>query len=419
MNRAWLERAHQEERSVRDLCNLAMKITAIDCHVLLDPSYEPDATSSAQDDIVVEVHTDEGITGIGETDLNGWVARACIESPGTHTMDRGIKEMLIGMDPLDPPAVWKRLYIGSAMTGRRGALVHALGAIDMALWDICGKAHGVPCWRLLGDAARESISPYASLLPHSRNFDDFERGFVEQVLMAKELGFRAAKLELLISGPYASTGLDEPDERLIEIIAAVREAAGPAFTIMVDVGYAWESVQRAVNILETWVPYDIFFCETPLWADDLDGYRELANSSPIPIAAGEWLATRFEFVELLDRGCVQVAQPDVGRVGGLTEARRVCELAADRGRLVVPHGWKTGITIAATAHLAATTAHMPFFEYLPRGIAESALRRDLVLDEIELVDGQFKLPERPGLGVELNRGALTDFVAAANRRGQG
>ena len=128
----------------------AVKITGIDCHVLLDPAYERDATSSNQDDIVVEVHTDEGISGIGETDLNAWVARACIEAPGTHTMDLGLAETLIGLDPLDPVAIWDRLYVGTAMTGRRGALVHALGALDIALWDICGKAAGKPVWQLLG-----------------------------------------------------------------------------------------------------------------------------------------------------------------------------------------------------------------------------------------------------------------------------
>src|SRR5436853_6123562 len=113
-----------------------MRIADIRTHVLLDPGYDPSATSSAQDTIVVEVHTDEGITGIGETDLNAWVARECIEAPGMHTMDLGLGQTLIGMDPLDPVAVWDRLYVGTAMTGRRGAVVHALGAIDMALWAI-------------------------------------------------------------------------------------------------------------------------------------------------------------------------------------------------------------------------------------------------------------------------------------------
>jgi len=396
-----------------------MRITGIDCHVLLDPGYESDATSSNQDDIVVEVHTDEGITGIGETDLNAWIARACIEAPGTHTMDQGLGQALIGLDPLDPAAAWERLYVATAMTGRRGALVHALGAIDVALWDICGKAAGVPTWRLLGERAHERLRPYASLLPRSHgDWDEFSQTLVDQAAWARSLGFTAAKLEILITGPYAHSGLDVPDARMIETIAGVRREVGPEFAIMVDVAYAWSTVEHALEVIESWADLDVFFCETPLWADDLAGYAELSRRSPIPIAAGEWLATRHEFEDLIDRGGVQVAQPDVGRVGGLTEARRVCDLAADRGRLIVPHGWKTGITVAATAHLAAVTPHMPFFEFVPQEVAESRLRRELVTDELRLVDGGLDLPARPGLGIELNRDVLDEFerAAAALRR---
>jgi L-alanine-DL-glutamate epimerase-like enolase superfamily enzyme len=395
-----------------------VRITGIDCHVLLDPAYEREATSSNQDDIVVEVHTDEGISGIGETDLNAWVARACIQAPGMHTMDLGLAETLIGLDPLDPVAVWNRLYVGTAMTGRRGALVHALGALDIALWDICGKVAGKPAWELLGSAARESFRPYASLLPSVADWEGLHSSLVEQVAWAKGLGFRAAKLELLISGPYAHQGLDERDELMVETIRAAREAAGPDFTIMVDVGYAWDDADRALAVIETWAGYDVFFVETPLWIDDLEGYRRLAERSPIRIAAGEWQATRFEFLDLMDRGGIHVVQPDVGRVGGLTEARRVCELAAERNLLVVPHGWKTGITIAATAQLAAITPHMPFFEFVPQQVAESPLRRELTLDELELApDGTLPLPRRPGLGVELDRDALARFAEAGRRRG--
>jgi len=392
-----------------------VKITDVTCHVLLDPGFERDATSSAQDTIVVEVKTDVGIVGIGETDLNAWIARACIEAPGMHTMDSGLAETLVGMDPLDPDAAWDALYVGTAMTGRRGAAVHALGALDMALWDICGKAAGKPTWQLLGEPAHDSLTPYASLLPHARDLDSFQQALVDQARWAQRLGFRAAKLELLWTGPYASTGLDERDTRMVETIAATRNAVGPEFAIMVDVAYAWDSPAHALEILESWAEYDVFFIETPLWPDDLAGYAELSRRSPIPVAAGEWLATRFEFLDLMDRGGVQVVQPDVGRVGGLTEARRVCRLAAERGRIVVPHGWKTGITVAATAHLAAVVEHMPFFEFVPQQVAESALRRELVTDELELVDGRLALPERPGLGIELNREALERFEEAARR----
>lgn len=395
-----------------------MKITDIRCHVLLDPGYEADATSSAQDDLVVEVVTDEGLTGVGESDINAWIGRACIEAPGTHTMDTGLRQALLGVDPVaaGPEELWERLYVATAMTGRRGALVHALGALDIALWDLRGKAAGVPTWQLLGTQAESLPRPYASLLPHARTFDDLLTRFVEQTTAAQRAGFGAAKLELLICGPYASTGLDEPDDRMIEIIAAVREATGPDFTIMVDVGYAWDSARRALEVISTWAEHDVYFVETPLWADDVSGYAELARSSPVPIAAGEWLATRFEFRDLVERGCLHVLQPDVGRVGGLTEARRVCRLGQEHGLRVIPHSWKTGITVAATAHLAAVTANMPFFECVPRDMAESALRRDLLRHGPDVTDGRFALPDAPGLGIELDEDALARFERAGTAR---
>jgi L-alanine-DL-glutamate epimerase-like enolase superfamily enzyme len=392
-----------------------LKITDIKCHILLDPAFEVEATSSAQDDIVVEVFTDEGITGIGETDLNAWVARACIEAPGTHTMDRGLRDMLIGQNPLDPRAVWDKLYVGSAMTGRRGALVNAIGAIDIALWDICGKTAGVPSYKLMGDAVRDSFQPYASLLPEVETFREFVDALVKATLDAKNLGFRAAKLEVIMDGPYASLGLRATDNQMTEVVDAVRSAVGADFTLMVDVGYAWDSVERAVRVVRDWERYDLFFVETPLWTDDLEGYAELARRAPMKIAAGEWLTTRYEFIDLMDRGLVGVVQPDIGRVGGLTEAQRVCTLASERGLQVVPHAWKTGISIAAAAQLAAITPNMPFFEFLPGALAASALRRELVREELQIVDGKLPLPTRPGIGVELNLEAMERFEEAARR----
>ena len=392
-----------------------MKIIDVRCHVLLDPGIVLDATSSAQDDLVVEVVTDNGLVGIGESDINGWVGRALIEAPGTNTMDQGLKASLLGVDPtaVEPRELWDRIYVATAMTGRRGALIHAFGAIDVALWDLRGKAAGVPTWQLLGDRVRQPASPYASLLPNAPTFDEMLQSLVQQTVHARQLGFRAAKLELLLCGPYASMGMAEDDSRMVEIIAAVRGAVGPDFTIMVDVGYAWDSVGQARQVIETWAEYDIYFVETPLWADDYDGYAELARTSPIPIAAGEWLATRFEFRDLVERGCLHVLQPDVGRVGGLTEAQRVCELARDNGLLVVPHSWKTGLTVAATAQLAQVTPNMPFFECIPRELGESALRRDLLRSEPQVRDGAIVLPDQPGLGIEIDREAFEGFEAAA------
>ena len=390
-----------------------MKVVDVRTHVLLDPGLDVEATSSAQDTIVVEVETDAGIVGIGETDLNAWIARACIEAPGTHTMDRGLRQMLIGRDPLEPERIWEDLYVGSAMSGRRGAVVHALGALDIALWDICGKAAGVPCWRLWGKAARSELTPYASLQPEVESFEAYVDSMVAWATRARAMGFRACKLEATFSGPYVHKGLIGPDERIAEVIAAVRAAVGREMTIMVDVQYAFDSVERALAAIAMWDGLDVFFLETPLWTDDVDGYAALSSASPVPIAAGEWLSTRHDFEVLIDRGGVQVAQPDIGRVGGFTEARRVCALAAERGRMIVPHAWKTGLSVAAAAQLAMVTPHMPFFEFLPAELCESRLRKELTIDELVFDGGVLRPPERPGLGVDLNYDALEEFTAAA------
>ena len=137
--------------------------------------------------------------------------------------------------------------------------------------------------------------------------------------------------------------------------------------------------------------------------------RDSTAEQPIPIAAGEWLATRYEFADLMDRGKISVAQPDVGRVGGFTEAKRVCTMAEQRGLLIVPHLWKTGISIAAAAHLAATTPNCAFIEFLPDELCESSLRRELVSNELQMVNGEIPIPRRPGLGIDLNRDALEAF----------
>jgi len=386
-----------------------LRITAIDCHVLVQPLFDTTAASSAQDDIVVEIHTDEGISGIGETDLNPWIARACIEAPGTHNMGLGLREMLVGADPLDVEAIWERLYVGSAMNGRRGAVINAIGALDIALHDLRGKALGKPCYELLGGGARESVMPYASLQPETSSFEEYEDSMVDWAQRAVAAGFRVIKAEVTLAGPYAHNGLREPWERSTQVLAAVRGAIGPEIGLLVDVQYAFPDADTALGVLRDWQEFNLVFVETPLWPDDLAGYRRLAEEQPIPIASGEWLTTRFEHLDLMDRGAVAFVQPDIGRVGGLTEARRVCQLAADRGRRIVPHLWKTEISIAAALHLAAATPHCDYIEFLPAELSASGLRRDLTDHRLQMVDGVLPLPTAPGLGVELDREALAAY----------
>lgn len=390
-----------------------MKITRIDCHVMTDPDPDLSATSSAQDDIVVEIHTDEGLIGIGETDVNPWIARACITAPGTHSMGQSLSAMLLGEDPLDIDTLWNRLYIGSAMNGRRGAVINAIGALDIALHDLRGKFHGKPTYELFGEAVHPSITPYASLQPETEDFDSYKEALIRWALEAKRRGFTAAKPSVTLSGPYAHRGLREPWSRSTELIRELRSAVGDDFTLMIDVQYAFPDADTCITVLKEWREFDLFFVETPLASDDIAGYRRVATEQPIPIAAGEWLTTRFEFAQLIDNGCISIAQPDIGRVGGLTEALRVAKMAERRGLLVIPHLWKTGISVAAATHFAAVLPHCPYIEYLPAELSESPLRKQLLTVEPVMSDGVIALPTAPGLGVELNQHAVERFTAAA------
>ncbi len=387
-------------------------ITNVICHVLLAPDYDPSFTSSAQDNLVVLIETDAGITGIGECDVNPWMAKAVIEAPGTHTMGLAVKEMLIGADPFAIGELWRKIYLGTAMNGRRGVVIHALSAIDMALWDLCGKALGKPVHALLGGATRDRITPYASLQPAGHAFEDYRDALVQSALDAKALGFKAMKSEVTMNGPYAHSGMRENYDRHTEVVAAVRKAIGPDITLMIDVQYLWEDAATCLSVVKDWAEFDIFFLETPIWSDNVQEMAKLAAEAPMKIACGEWLATRHEFKELMDIGKVHVAQPDVGRVGGLGEAKIVCDMAAERGLTIVPHCWKTGISISATAHLAFVTDHCAFVEYLPPQLCIERLRRELAHEELVLEDGTIPLPVRPGLGVELDYDVLKRYTVA-------
>ena len=235
-------------------------------------------TSSAQDDLIVIIHTDEGITGIGESDVNPWMAKAALTAPGTHTMGLCIKDLLIGADPFDIAGLWDKMYKGTAMNGRRGVVIHAMGAVDMALWDLKGKALGKPVWELLGPKGRDEVYPYASLLPGDcHTFEEYRDNLVENALKAKALGFRGMKAEILMNGPYTHGGMRESYDRHTDVVAAVRKALGPDLALMVDVGYLWPDAKSCLEVIKDWKEFNLFFVETPVWSDDTEGLREVCE----------------------------------------------------------------------------------------------------------------------------------------------
>ena len=386
-----------------------MKISDVKCHVLVADDFDPGLTSSAQDSLLVVVTTDEGIEGYGESDLNPWIGRACIEAPGTHTMGLGMRELLIGRDPLDIGSIWNDIYTYTAMNGRRGAVIHALGAVEMALWDITGKAAGKPVWQLLGNRRDTPVVPYASLQPGGKTFEAYRDALCLSAENAAQLGFRAVKAECTMAGPYAHDGMNESYERHTDIVAAVRETIGPEITLLVDVQYVWRDAETAYATVRDWDEFNIYFLETPIWPDFLDEHAKLAKLLPYPIASGEWLSTKWEFVDLIERGGIGVVQPDVGRVGGIGEARAVCKMAADRDLPVVPHCWKTGVSLSATAHLAFATPGISFIEYLPPQLCIEKLRRELATEDLLFENGEILAPTKPGLGVEINWDAVKAY----------
>ena len=303
----------------------------------------------------MKIHSDSGHVGIGETDTNPWVAKAMIEAPGTHIMGLGLKETLIGKDPRDVEGLWEKMYVGSAMTGRRGLGICAIGALDMALWDLVGKIEGKPCWQLLGGAANPAITPYASLLPEGDDLETYGRVLASgrwrprSSASARPSSRSASRVPIPTTRCRSRTIANAP-----AWCATCRKAVGPEMMLMVDVAYAWRDWKEALRAIEMFADQDIYFVETPLPSDDVEGYAKLCQASPVRIALGEWQNTRFEFLRVHEcAGRVDVVQPDVGRVGGLTEAKRVAMHARDRGLAVVPHCWKSAIGIAASAHLAA------------------------------------------------------------------
>jgi L-alanine-DL-glutamate epimerase-like enolase superfamily enzyme len=390
-----------------------LQITDIECHVLLAPDYDSNNTSSAQDSFVVIIHTDGGVSGIGECDANPWMAKVCVEAPGTHTMGLSIRDMLIGANPFEIGNLWRKIYLGTAMNGRRGMVIHALSAVEMALWDLCGKAVGLPVHALLGGATRDFITPYASLQPAGGRFEEYRDALCLSAERAQKLGFKALKTEITMNGPYAHGGMRENYDRHTDVLAAVRKTIGSEITLMVDVQYLWEDAATCLSVVKDWAEFNIYFLETPIWSDNVHEMAKLVENAPMPIAFGEWLATRFEFEELMDIGKVQVAQPDVGRVGGIGEAKIVCDMAKARGRTIVPHCWKTGISISATAHLAFVTNHCAFIEYLPPQLCNERLRRELAREELVFrADGTIPLPIKPGLGVELDWDVVRRYKAS-------
>lgn len=343
-----------------------------------------------QDVLVVRVETDAGLVGLGEVVSSSYVARAVIEAPRSGGGRHGLAEIIRGMDPRDPEAVWNHMWEESGWYGRRGVAIHAMAGIDVALWDIRAQALGVPLHAALSELPARQIPPYASVL-----WGDTETATQDLARDLLAAGFPAVKFGF---GPIG-TSLEQD----VAMVKAARSTLGDNHDLMVDVGRRW-TLDAAITRCEALTPLGVRWVEEPLHPEDLEGYAKLTKAVSMPIAAAETEETIPAFRAFLDAG-VKVIQPDLGRVG-LTQGMKLAALAKEYGARCVPHCFGTGINTAASIHwMVASGGNL--VEYPMRS---NALCRRLVRG-VPPVENQHVAPAPiPGLGVSLDTDVVAEYL---------
>ncbi|MEM7545270.1 MAG: mandelate racemase/muconate lactonizing enzyme family protein [Pseudomonadota bacterium] len=372
-----------------------MKITSIRAHVLEAPIDQPFAFSQTWVDrrvgLVVEVETDAGLTGWGD----GYGPPHLIAAVINHAYTPRLK----GRDPMAGDAIWEDLYNGFRDHGQRGVLIQALSALDIALWDIRGKALGQPVHRLMGGPVRREVRAYATGL--YRRSDD--RAENHAILRDEAEGYLAAGF----SAMKTKVGFGFADD--IALVTMLRETIGET-ALFVDANHGCDFVQ-ARRLAHAMEPLDIGWFEEPVEPEDLEAYSALRRATTIPIAGGECSFTRHDFRRILDARVMDIIQPDTASCGGLTEAKRIADMAWTHGVRYQPHVWGTGIGLAAAMQLLAVLptgapglgAHQPLLEY---DSTPHPFRQDLLVDPVLVEDGIAHVPDGPGLGVDIRRDVL-------------
>jgi L-rhamnonate dehydratase len=364
-----------------------LKITDVEAIILRQPALNDGIADGSQDDLVIKVTTDEGIVGVGEVDSAPEAVQALVRRRSSHAIAGSLHDLLVGEDPRDVERLWQKMYRGLIYIGRRGIALHALSGIDIALWDIKGKAEGKPVHELLGGAKRESVRAYASML-----MPDTPEETAERVAALCDDGFTAVKLGWGILG--------QDPKHDVKLAAAAKEAAGDC-EIMIDAGLGYVAdATTATEVARELEQLGVFWLEEPFEPDEYEAYAELADGVDIRIAAGEQDTTVWGFRELIDRGHVDLVQPDVTRCGGITELLRIAELARGRGVETVPHAWKSGIIKAASLQCNAVLPDALFQEYC---ISDTPINQTLTRERLPLeAGGVVRIPTAPGIGVTLD-----------------
>jgi L-alanine-DL-glutamate epimerase-like enolase superfamily enzyme len=372
-----------------------MKITDVEA-IYVRSKLVKEQCDSGQDALIVRVHTDEGITGIGEVDSAPLAAQGMILGPYSHSISSGLKHLLIGEDPFETEYLWEKMFRLNSYAGRFGIAIHAMSGIDIALWDIKGKKLGLPIWKLLGGGFRKSIRCYASQL-----FESTPAETGEAARRLRDQGFDAVKFG------WAPMGRDRDTD--IQLVAQARKGLGDKPDLLVDAGLVWDA-KTAIQRARAFSDYDIFWLEEPLAPDDYAGYKKLAAATEVRIAAGEHESGRHSFTKLIFEGDVDIVQIDLTRCGGFTEAMKIASMAADQGKQVANHGFTTYINVAAALHLLNAIPNALIAEYVVQD--GTSLRECLTRQKIRAQDGYLLTPQEPGLGMDLNENAINTLRMA-------
>ena len=384
-----------------------MRITEVE-PILLKGTQTYGATSGAEEatdngdwQLLIRVATDQGLTGWADVETLAPAAVAIIAGQGMAVLGfKTLGELLIGENPLDVERLWDKLYVCSAYYGRRGIAMQCISAIDNALWSIRSQAAGISLARLLGGRRHDRVMAYASTL-----FRETPEGMKAAAQGYVDKGFHAVKFGWGIFG--------EDPGRDRELVAAAREALGPKRQLLVDPGWypaGWKkpgpmrSRREAIALVEWLADYGVGWCEDFIHPERFDEYAHVRAVSPTPIAAGEQVATVWDFERFIGEGCVDVIQPDLSRCGGVSVAKRVAEMAEQAGIDLVPHSWLTHLLTGYSLQLISTLPRARFVEF---NVSQSALTAGIAKASFALqADGTVPIPDVPGIGVTVDE----DFI---------
>lgn len=352
------------------------------------------------DDCVIRITTDSGLIGIGEVESYSPAIQALIHGPDSHLHARGLAKVLLGRDPCDPD-LWQNLYQACDYIGRRGLAMHAIGGLDIALWDLRGQAAGCPVHELLGPAKRDRLKAYGTIYPMARTVE----GVQQQVVQAID------QYHLTTVKFAADPWWIDDIEHTTRLLLAARSILGPQRGLIVDAALSYQTVEEGLALFPAYREVGLLFLEAPLPLDDLAGHRIMANHG-IPLGVGDLGLTHVdEFIEAMDRGGATICQPDMSMVGGFTGIQKIAAAASVRGKRVITHAYKSNILIAANLHFLVTQESEELLEY---STSRSPLRWQLTNEELPVAeDGTVLVPRAPGLGVTLNEATLRQYIHLA------